>query len=134
MIDHSDSACRTMTDKLPHSITQSSYANSEKLKAASDPPTTSAKTSSPASPSSLLSFPPHIAPSPKVVHELQSDASSGLTQAEAERRLEQYGPNRLRPPKRPSPLKIVVRQVGNAMSVVLSEWQGMDHRPWEEAN
>lgn len=50
---------------------------------------------------------------------LQTSVSQGLTTAEAERRLLTDGPNRLKPPKKVSPFKILFRQVANAMTVIL---------------
>ncbi|KAL7419667.1 hypothetical protein Q5752_005581 [Cryptotrichosporon argae] len=66
-----------------------------------------------------LSFAPHTAPSDRVLGALDTGAEHGLAEAEAARRLERYGANRLKPPKRANAWKIVVRQVGNAMTVVL---------------
>lgn len=69
---------------------------------------------------SPLPFKPHTALSGKILEALGSDAASGLSDEEVSRRLQQYGPNRLKPPKRPSVLKIIARQVGNAMTLILS--------------
>jgi hypothetical protein len=71
--------------------------------------------------SQALPFAPHNAASSKVLEALSSDADHGLSEEDARKRLELYGPNRLKPPKRPSVMKIIVRQVGNAMTLVLSE-------------
>lgn len=68
-----------------------------------------------------LPFAPHTAPSTKVLEALTSDDRKGLSEDDAKKRVETYGLNRLKPPKRPSPAKIVARQFGNAMSLVLSE-------------
>ena len=73
--------------------------------------------------SQQLPFAPHTTPSSKVLEALNSDAKLGLSEQDASRRLELHGLNRLKPPKRPSPLKIIARQFGNAMSLVLSEWR-----------
>lgn len=70
---------------------------------------------------SPLPFKPHTALSGKVLEALSSNATSGLPDDEVSRRLEKYGPNRLKPPKKPSVLKIIVRQVGNAMTLILSK-------------
>lgn len=67
-----------------------------------------------------LPFPPHTAPSAKVLESLSSDPRKGLSIDDAKKRIEVHGLNRLKPPKRPSPAKIVARQFGNAMSLVLS--------------
>lgn len=71
--------------------------------------------------SQALPFKPHTTLSAKVVEALHSDPKIGLTDSDAKKRFDVYGPNRLKPPKRPSPLKIIARQFGNAMSLVLSE-------------
>jgi Na+-exporting ATPase len=71
--------------------------------------------------SQALPFAPHNTASSKVLEALSSDADHGLSEEDARKRLELYGPNRLKPPKRPSVMKIIVRQVGNAMTLVLSE-------------
>jgi magnesium-transporting ATPase (P-type) len=70
--------------------------------------------------SQALPFAPHTAQSSKVLEALSSDAITGLSNEDAAKRLEVHGLNRLKPPKRPSVLKIIVRQIGNAMSLVLS--------------
>nr|XP_019014014.1 potassium/sodium efflux P-type ATPase, fungal-type [Kwoniella pini CBS 10737]OCF52795.1 potassium/sodium efflux P-type ATPase, fungal-type [Kwoniella pini CBS 10737] len=69
--------------------------------------------------SQSLPFKPHTAPSGKVLDALAANASKGLTEQEAKKRLEQYGLNRLKPPKKPSVFKILFRQIGNAMTVIL---------------
>ncbi|KAK8844789.1 potassium/sodium efflux P-type ATPase, fungal-type [Kwoniella newhampshirensis] len=66
-----------------------------------------------------LPFKPHTAPSGKVLEALSGNATKGLSEPEATKRLGSYGPNRLKPPKKPSVLKIVARQVGNAMTLIL---------------
>lgn len=71
--------------------------------------------------SQALPFAPHITPSQKVLEALSSDADKGLSDSEAAKRLEQYGPNRLKPPRRPSVWKIIGRQIANAMCLVLSK-------------
>ncbi len=45
--------------------------------------------------------------------------SAGLTGAEAQERLEQYGPNELAPPKKISPLLIFLRQFQNLLIIIL---------------
>lgn len=76
--------------------------------------------------SQALPFKSHTTLSAKVVEALHSDPKIGLTDSDATKRFDVYGPNRLKPPKRPSPLKIIARQFGNAMSLVLSEWSPLD--------
>jgi magnesium-transporting ATPase (P-type) len=70
-----------------------------------------------------LDFNSHTATSKKVLEALSVDADGGLTDAEAKKRTEEYGPNRLKPPRRPSAFSIFLRQVGNAMTLVLSKSQ-----------
>ena len=53
-----------------------------------------------------------------VFKELSSQAD-GLTQAEAERRFAEYGPNRLRPTKKRSPWVLLVNQFKNILIYVL---------------
>ncbi|WVQ82803.1 potassium/sodium efflux P-type ATPase, fungal-type [Cryptococcus sp. DSM 104549] len=66
-----------------------------------------------------LPFKAHTALSSKVLDALSSHATKGLTEQEVATRLDKYGPNRLKPPKKPSVLKIIARQVGNAMTLIL---------------
>lgn len=68
----------------------------------------------------------------EVLQELQSDAASGLTAAEAARRLEQYGPNSLQEKKSQSWLEKLLNQfkdvmvliliAASAVSAALNEW------------
>jgi magnesium-transporting ATPase (P-type) len=69
-----------------------------------------------------LDFNTHTATSTRVLEALKVEAEGGLTDSEASKRTEEYGPNRLKPPRRPSPFSIFLRQIGNAMTLVLSEW------------
>lgn len=68
-----------------------------------------------------LPFNAHTAGSSKVLEALSVDVDGGLTDADAAKRKETYGANRLKPPRRPSPWSIFLRQIGNAMTLVLSE-------------
>jgi hypothetical protein len=71
-----------------------------------------------------LPFPPHTASATKVLEALSvADSRRGLSETEAARRLEQYGLNRIKPPAKPSLFKICMRQVANAMTLVLSEYK-----------
>ncbi len=54
-----------------------------------------------------------------VVAELEADRQDGLTGAEAQRRLEAYGPNRLKPPEREGPLKRFLKQFHNVLIYIL---------------
>ena len=73
--------------------------------------------------SQALPFAPHTALSSKVVEALHADPKIGLSESDAKRRIDVHGPNRLKPPKRPSVWGIMLRQIGNAMTLVLSESQ-----------
>lgn len=84
--------------------------------------TTAATTETAVDPSSqALPFPPYTAHPSKVLDALNVDEKKGLSEDEAARRLQQYGLNRLKPPKKPSLLKITAQQTANAMTLVLSE-------------
>lgn len=54
-----------------------------------------------------------------IVRELEADVDSGLTKAEASKRHGEYGPNELDDGPGVQPLKILIRQVANAMMLVL---------------
>jgi Na+-exporting ATPase len=69
-----------------------------------------------------LSFPAHTSSSSKVLEALNSDAAKGLSESDVTRRQGVYGPNRLKPPKKPSVWAIILRQIGNAMTLVLSKF------------
>jgi magnesium-transporting ATPase (P-type) len=60
---------------------------------------------------------PHTLEAERILKVFSSDPKYGLSQEAAAAGLEKYGPNRLKPPKRPSLLKIFLRQVANAMTV-----------------
>lgn len=78
-----------------------------------------------------LDFNAHTATSQKVLEALSADPDGGLTDAVAKKRIEEFGPNRLKPPRRPSPFSIFLRQVGNAMTLVLSEFfLGLSRKGW----
>ncbi|KAI1291352.1 hypothetical protein F5Y03DRAFT_34958 [Xylaria venustula] len=62
---------------------------------------------------------PHTLPVKQLEHLLETDASNGLSHAEAARRLEKYGPNRVKTAKGLSLWKILLRQVSNSLTVVL---------------
>ncbi|KAF3008599.1 hypothetical protein E8E13_007740 [Curvularia kusanoi] len=66
-----------------------------------------------------LSLPPHSLTLAQVVDELSTDTWSGLDDAEAKRRLEEYGANDLGETAAVSPIKILIAQVANAMTLVL---------------
>lgn len=65
-----------------------------------------------------LSRPAHGLTHKELAAELEADTLAGLSPAEAKRRLEQYGPNELGDAEGVQPLKIVIAQVANAMTMV----------------
>jgi magnesium-transporting ATPase (P-type) len=65
-----------------------------------------------------LSQPAHSLPYDAVLRELSVDSEEGLTMAEAKKRLSQYGPNELEGGEGVSLVKIVIRQIANAMMLV----------------
>ena len=65
-----------------------------------------------------LSLPPHALSHDAVAHELGANTNDGLTVAEVESRLEQYGRNELDNGPGVQPVKILIRQVANAMMLV----------------
>jgi Na+-exporting ATPase len=68
--------------------------------------------------SQALSQPPHALRYGDVLRELAVDPDEGLTLEEAKRRLQQYGPNELEGGEGVSMVKIVIRQIANAMILV----------------
>ncbi len=65
-----------------------------------------------------LSRPAHALPYETVIEELAADATNGLTDGEAKSRLEKYGRNELDEGPGVQPVKILIRQVANAMMLV----------------
>jgi Na+-exporting ATPase len=65
-----------------------------------------------------LSYPAHTLPYEVVLKELSTRLDEGLTPDEAARRLQTYGPNKLDEGEGVSVVKILVRQVANAMMLV----------------
>ena len=61
----------------------------------------------------------HARSAQEVVEALAGDADAGLTPDEAQRRLEQYGPNELETGGGPNPLRILLRQFGEILVIVL---------------
>jgi Na+-exporting ATPase len=72
--------------------------------------------------SQALSQPAHALRYEDVLRELSVNPDEGLTLAEAKRRLEQYGPNELEGGEGVSIVKIVIRQIANAMILVCLHW------------
>lgn len=66
-----------------------------------------------------LSLPAHSLTLQQVVGELSTETWPGLDDAEAKRRLDEYGPNELGEAESVSSVKILVAQVANAMTLVL---------------
>jgi len=81
-----------------------------------------------------LSLPAHSLTLQQTVDELRTDIWSGLDDSEATRRLEDYGKNELGEMESISPLKILVAQVANAMTLVLILAMGVSFgiRSWIE--
>ena len=67
---------------------------------------------------SPLSHPAHTLPFEAVIEELGTLIEEGLSPDEANRRLQEYGQNKLDEGKGISVVKILVRQVANAMMLV----------------
>jgi magnesium-transporting ATPase (P-type) len=66
-----------------------------------------------------LTLPAHSLTLEQVVDELKTETWSGLDDAEAKRRLENYGPNELGEAEGVSVVKILIAQIANAMTLVL---------------
>lgn len=65
-----------------------------------------------------LSGLPHTLTVEQIVQETGANSNDGLTSAEAEARLQKYGPNELDDGPGVSPVKILIRQCANAMTLV----------------
>lgn len=65
-----------------------------------------------------LSLPPHALPSDVVCREIGANPEDGLTTLEASSRLEEYGRNELDDGPGVQPVKILIRQIANAMVLV----------------
>ena len=63
--------------------------------------------------------PPHTLSATDFLSRFGVDPTWGLTEGRAQEILLRDGPNRLRPPQKPSRLKIFLAQVLNAMTIVL---------------
>ena len=66
----------------------------------------------------ILSRPAHALSCEAVSEELGADTENGLVAAEAKSRLEKYGRNELDDGPGVQPVKILIRQVANAMMLV----------------
>lgn len=67
----------------------------------------------------MLSRPAHALPIIQVVEELNANPEDGLTESEVRSRLEKYGRNELGDAAGVNPGKILIRQVANAMTLVM---------------
>ena len=65
-----------------------------------------------------MSKPAHALAYAQVIEELRADALNGLTAAEAGSRYEEYGKNELGDSEGVEPIKIVIAQIANAMTMV----------------
>ena len=65
-----------------------------------------------------LPRPPHALPADEVARLLDVNIQSGLGEDDAAKRREEFGANELLKEKNAQPLKILVRQVVNAMTLV----------------
>lgn len=65
-----------------------------------------------------LSKPPHSLTVEEVVQELKANPEDGLTDSDAKGRLEEYGKNQFGAEKGVQPIKILIAQVANAMTLV----------------
>jgi P-type Na+/K+ transporter len=63
--------------------------------------------------------PAHALPYTEVIDQIHANQSDGLTEEDAKRRLNEYGRNELDEGKGVQPVKILVRQVANAMTLVM---------------
>lgn len=70
-----------------------------------------------------LTKPAHALSHKDVISELNTDSDRGLSASEARSRLEEYGSNELGDGPGIQPLKILLRQVANAMMLVC--WKGV---------
>lgn len=68
----------------------------------------------------ILSQPPHTLSPQDACRELSVDPEEGLTSTDAKARLDKYGHNELQGGEGVSMVKIVIRQIANAMMLVCS--------------
>lgn len=66
-----------------------------------------------------LSSPAHALSYDQVINEIQTNRKQGLTDDEAKQRLETYGRNELDSGGEVQPVKILIRQIANAMILVM---------------
>lgn len=67
---------------------------------------------------SPMSQPAHSLSAEQVLKELQADSTNGLSADEAAKRLKELGPNELERQKGVKPLRILLEQIFNAMTLV----------------
>ena len=70
-----------------------------------------------------MSLPAHSLTGEALVEELKVDTENGLTSAEAKTRLDEYGLNKLDEGPGVQPVKILIRQIANAMILVRDSFQ-----------
>ncbi|CDZ97841.1 calcium-transporting atpase 3 [Phaffia rhodozyma] len=70
-------------------------------------------------PAPPLPGPAHITLAEDLIHALESNIQSGLHESKVKELQAVYGPNQIKPPKPPSATKLLLRQVANAMTIVL---------------
>ena len=73
-----------------------------------------------------LSLPAHSLTTEALVEELKVDTENGLTSEEAKTRLDEYGLNKLDEGPGVQPVKILIRQIANAMILVSPVFNGKD--------
>lgn len=66
-----------------------------------------------------MTQPAHCLAVAEVVEQLKADTSNGLSDDEAQKRLAEYGKNDLGEAQKVSPIRILIAQVANAMTLVL---------------
>lgn len=71
-----------------------------------------------------LSRPAHALSHQAVADEIQANIDDGLSNSEAESRLKEYGPNEFGDTGGVQPVKILLRQVANAMTLVIPSSSG----------
>jgi Na+-exporting ATPase len=72
-----------------------------------------------------MSLPAHALTIEAVRDELEADLEDGLTEAECQRRLEEYGRNELDDGPGVQPVKILIHQIANAMILVSNQDRGV---------
>jgi P-type Na+/K+ transporter len=71
-----------------------------------------------------MSRPAHALTAHNVIEETSANAEDGLTSSEAKVRLDEFGRNELGDTGEIQPIKILIRQVANAMTLVSNKFSG----------